>query len=317
MAQDVCSPQSMTPVADLPAATSRRLVTCMLRAITWTVLLRGAAALPVAADSDSTDVADPLLERVDFKQVLALPARPADARYAYADHAEQFADLRLPRPAGGPVPVVVFLHGGCWLDAFGIDHADALAAALADEGFAVWSVEYRRVGHDGGGWPGSLQDILLGIEALARLGDPRLDLSRTVLTGHSAGGHLALLAGGTLAAHPVDGLRLRAVVGLAAIVDLTAYAGGSSDCAQAAVRFMGGPPDDLPEAYAEADPSRLPLHPTSRLIHGTEDRIVPAQQARDAAWPVDLVQGAGHFDLIHPGTPAWRRIVDVLHDAVR
>jgi acetyl esterase/lipase len=252
---------------------------------------------------------------VDFSQVQALPATAADARYSYGDAAEQFAELwRGSRSAAGGQkdPVVVLIHGGCWMNSFGIDHTAAAATALSQEGFAVWNVEYRRTGDDGGGWPGSFHDIQAALERLAQLDDDSLDLTRVVVTGHSAGGHLALLAGHALQRDPLDGLTLRAVVGLAAIVDLAAYAQGTGGCERAAAQFMGGSPSQHPDLYAAANPAAVTLHSGTALIHGTADEIVPADQALGSGLPVEWVDAAGHFDLIHPGTPAWDTVVSAL-----
>jgi len=59
--------------------------------------------------------------------------------------------------------LVVFIHGGCWLNAYDIKHSYALATALAQEGYAVWSLEYRRAAMR---WwmAGSFDDILSGIK---------------------------------------------------------------------------------------------------------------------------------------------------------
>ncbi len=248
---------------------------------------------------------------VNFGDVRELVFAEPDERIRYGEDSLQFVELTRPRE-GGKSAVVVFLHGGCWLNSFGLDHTRAVATALAQEGFAVWNLEYRRTGDDGGGWPGSLMDIQAGIRRLAEVEDASLDLSRVVLAGHSAGGHLALLAGHWLTTEPIDGLDVRGVVGLAAIVDLATYAMGPGSCEQAAAQFMGFPPQERPELYAQANPADLSMHPNSLLIQGRADQIVPEAQARTSGLPVEWVDGAGHFDLIHPGTPAWGVVVAAL-----
>ena len=117
---------------------------------------------------------------------------PADARIPYGDDPLQFGDLRLP-PGGGPHPVAVFVHGGCWLSEYDIAHSSAVTAALAQSGIATWSLEYRRVGDEGGAWPGTLQDVARGADHLRSIAARyRLDLDRVIAAGHSAGGQLAL-----------------------------------------------------------------------------------------------------------------------------
>ena len=82
---------------------------------------------------------------VSFDQVMALPAGTAVSRFEYGEAPSQFAELWLPQAAPGS-PLVIFIHGGCWLNAYGIDHSRPLSTALAGAGYAVWSLEYRRVG---------------------------------------------------------------------------------------------------------------------------------------------------------------------------
>src|SRR4029079_14641132 len=88
----------------------------------------------------------------------SLAAGPPTAPIAYRPSPLQFANLRLPRTPG-PYPVVIFVHGGCWLSAFDIAHAGKLEQALADHRVAVWSIEYLRVGDAGGGWPNTFVDV--------------------------------------------------------------------------------------------------------------------------------------------------------------
>ena len=42
-----------------------------------------------------------------------------------------------------------------------------IAGDLADRGIAVWNIEYRRLGQDGGGFPGTFQDVAAAIDDLA------------------------------------------------------------------------------------------------------------------------------------------------------
>ncbi|MBE0565590.1 MAG: alpha/beta hydrolase, partial [Krumholzibacteria bacterium] len=83
-------------------------------------------------------------------EAMALSRPPADARLAYADHPSGFGELRLPS-GEGPFPVVVLVHGGCWLAEYDLGYMAGLAAALTAEGWATWTIEYRRVGEEGGG----------------------------------------------------------------------------------------------------------------------------------------------------------------------
>ena len=64
---------------------------------------------------------------------------------------------------------------------------------LADYGIASWNVEYRRVGHAGGGWPGTFRDVSDATDFVLDLAATHpLDVfKRVVVIGHSSGGYFA------------------------------------------------------------------------------------------------------------------------------
>ena len=116
-----------------------------------------------------------------------LPPAPC---IAYGDHPDQVANLHLPAQEGRPWPCVALLHGGFWRTGWDRTLMTALAADLAGRGIAAWNVEYRRVGEEGGGWPGTFADVAAAIDRLAEVEE--VDPRRVATCGHSAGGHLAL-----------------------------------------------------------------------------------------------------------------------------
>ncbi len=93
------------------------------------------------------------------EDILTLPPPPADKRLTYGSDPNQFLDLRLPNKNKGRFPLVINIHGGYWRAKYNLDHAGHLCAALATKGLATANLEYRRVGNDGGGWPGTFADI--------------------------------------------------------------------------------------------------------------------------------------------------------------
>ena len=256
---------------------------------------------------------DPLLVRA---------APPADVRLAYGDDPAQFGDLRLPA-GSGPHPCIVAIHGGFWRARYDLEHLGHLCQALTAVGLATWSIEYRRVGNLGGGWPGTFRDVVAGTAHLfAIAGQHRIDPGAVVVLGHSAGGHLALWLAGlgaVPAASPIaaDPLPFRGAVALAGVLDLhRAWELGLSN--QAVAELLGGTPAEVPDRYAAASPAALlPLGVPHLLIHGADDDIVPpeisacfhatARALGDRSMLLEL-PGADHFAVIDPTTTAWPRI---------
>jgi acetyl esterase/lipase len=236
--------------------------------------------------------------------------------------------------------VAVLIHGGCWrnLPGAGREQLRHIGAELADRGIAVWSIGYRRADEPGGGYPGTFQDVSAAIDRLrSEAPSWNLDLARTVLVGHSAGGHLALWAAHRLLpddsrlAHP-DAFVPGAVISLAGVGDLRAFAPfASAICGPDILKRLteAGPPH-ASDVHAEVSPAEMPAPDVPVLmVSGILDRLVPPFAADDyaramntkAAAKVELVDlpGTGHFDLVTPGTLAWisvqRAIEGALHIA--
>jgi acetyl esterase/lipase len=259
-------------------------------------------------------VAEPAPMPVEFSAVLELRASAPAQRLTYGPSPSQHATLWLPEDAEAAA-VVVLLHGGCWLSDYSAPHVFPLAEQLTRDGFAVWVPEYRRVGEAGGGWPGTFEDVGAALAALEDLAGEQLDRARVALVGHSAGGHLALWLA---AQEPGAGVTPRAVIGLAAITDLVAYAAGSNSCQQVTPRLMGGTPEERPDRYAAASPAALAVRMPTLLLRGSLDGIVGADQLtampESALLAHRTLEGVGHFDLIHPGTPAYGVFLSALRD---
>ena len=268
--------------------------------------------------------AQPLLT---FHDILAFPHGTPAKRIAYGAGPQQFGELWLSR-SPGLHPLVVMIHGGCWrADLPGLELQTPLSEALASRGWAVWNIEYRRLGHDGSGYPGTFQDVAAGIDAVRGFArTQKIDLKRVVFMGHSAGGHLAAWAAGRAKLPPTSPLFTKAplspsaVVTLAGINDLEAYKDHGPDA-------CGGPDtiDRLtgfgargPAAYLDTSPPRLlPLERGQMVISGALDPIVPSSfgekygsAAMKSGDPVQVmtVEGAGHFELIDPRSAAWSRL---------
>jgi acetyl esterase/lipase len=265
--------------------------------------------------------------------ILKLPV-PDATRSAYGTGALQFGELRV--PAGkGPHPVVILIHGGCWVAKLGklddravaLDLVRPIAADLTANGFATWNLEYRRLGSEGGGWPGTFQDIAAGADHLRRIAATnQLDLTRVVAIGHSAGGHFALW----LAARPKlpkssdlytqDPLRVKGVVDLDGPGDLKATLPLQQSVCGAPVitELMGGSPEERAQRYREGSPvEMLPLGVPQVLFAGrmfaaqTPAYVGAARRAGDTATATVAPQ-SGHFVFIDPGSSTWPQVVKAI-----
>ena len=237
-----------------------------------------------------------------------MPRDLPDAVVRYADHEDAVLDVHL--PDGRAERLVVLLHGGFWRSAWDRTHTRPMARALADEGCVVATPEYRRVGDGrggGGGWPVTCEDVLT---ATTRTPELLRDLDlpvpgTTVLTGHSAGGHLALWLA-------CRGIAADRFVPLAPVGDL----------GEAVRRNLG---DGATSAFLDgADPG--PADPMVLLSAGLGAEIVIVHGVADDVVPVELSRGlveqhgfvrleevpGGHVEVIEPGSVAWPSVCTAL-----
>ncbi len=256
-----------------------------------------------------------------------LEAAPAGERIAYGSGVLQFGELQLPT-GEGPYPLVIFVHGGCWLAAYDLRHTRSLAQSLASNGYAVWNLEYRRVGDDGGGWPGTFTDVAAGADYVRQLATRYpIDLSRVLTMGHSAGGQLALWLAGrhnissASEVFTAEPLAISGVLALAPAAELRLlYEQGQ--CDNAAARLMGGSPSSLPARYAAASPADLaPLGVPIEIVLGQHDRtwtpigrayVQAARAAGEQQIKVTDALASGHFEMINPATNTWELVLAAL-----
>ncbi|PRH80414.1 alpha/beta hydrolase [Streptomyces solincola] len=285
------------------------------------------------ADRDAACAADRDAAREAAEEASAFshPVVAPDSTAAYGDHPDQVVDFHAPRGVrAGRAPLVAVLHGGAWRARYDRLHVTPFVDFLARRGFAVANIEYRR--GDGaaddvaGRWPETFDDVAAALDALPALAArelPGADPGKLVLTGHSAGGHLALWAA---ARHvlpagspwkPAGPPALRGVVALAPIAHLVRAA--ELDVCGGAVRQLLGP-DTPGERLARADPAALlPTGIATTLVHGRADTVVPvavAEAYADAAAEagetpaLTLLDGVGHFPLIDPEADACALVAE-------
>jgi len=268
-----------------------------------------------------------LADPVELSAFVALARPEPTLQVSYGEAPSQTIDVFLPS-GPGPHPVAILVHGGCWKDIKGAGREQLrhLGPELTSRGIAVWSIGYRRANEPGGGYPGTFQDVGAGIDRLREEASTyRLDLSRTVLVGHSAGGHLGLWAAARQSLSPASPLHApspvipHAVISLAGIGDLEAFARLVPLFCGPGILERLAPPGRM----AEVSPAALPPAAPVVMVSGVLDRLVPPYVAHDYARAqrgklnagvqlVDVPQ-AGHLDLVIPNTPAWeevRRLVE-------
>jgi acetyl esterase/lipase len=235
---------------------------------------------------------------------------------SYGSTPDQVGDLFLPSVPSAPL--VCMFHGGFWRMPYGRSELTPIARDLCERGYAVWNLEYRRVGSGGHPWPATFSDVDASLAYLPHLqaAEPQLDLTRLVLVGHSAGGHLAFWAAARAQRAP-HGVRPAAAIGLAPLLDLLAVhsAGLGNNAVEA---FLGGPPTAVPDRYREGSPrALLPIGVRQFVIHGDADMDVPlhlsrnyesaAQEAGDQVTCIAL-PGVDHMSFLDPQGEAHRAL---------
>jgi len=265
---------------------------------------------------------------------MALSGPAPLARVAYGPAPSQYAELFVPS-GGGPFPVAVLVHGGCWTERFGgIKQMGNMAAALVKRGIAVWNVEYRRIDEAGGGYPGMYQDMHGALEALAAQAPAnKLDLERVVAVGHSAGGQLVQWIAGrarvpaTSPLYRAKPLPVRAVVSLGGLADLRRERELiKSSCGRDTPELAGLPSATRPDVYVDTNAAELiPNGSHTILVTGELDTISPPRVAQDYAArartagdsaEVVILPGASHYDEVAASSPSWPLVLAAIERAL-
>jgi len=235
------------------------------------------------------------------RSVLTRSAAPPNSVVKFGDEPENIADVRIARD-GRERPLVMIIHGGFWRPQFDRKHTGPMCEALALAGWSVAAIEYRRK-------PGqsnvTLDDVRLAIDRVPSLVQEHS--GRTLLVGHSAGGHLALWSA-VRCAQPT----LAGALALGPVSDLH-YAFEKNIGGGAVLAFIG---DDLNLRNA-LDPCMLssPVIKVT-IAHGISDEIAPiimSEHYHSRHTNSRLVRlDCGHFAVIDPLSSIWNRILEEL-----
>jgi acetyl esterase/lipase len=222
------------------------------------------------------------------QQAAAPPAiqQEFDLVYGHAGGEDLQLDLFVPKDAPGPLPALVLLHGGGWSKG-SYQLCRPFAPDFAARGYVVAAVGYRLAPRHK--FPAQIEDAKCAVRWLrANAQRYHIDGDRIGVLGFSAGAHLALLLGLTEAKDGLEGAggnpeqssAVQAVVNISGPTDFTRP--GWTPLIEAVIAdFMGGSRQQLAEAYRAASPLSY-VHrgaPPVLTIHGTDDSVVPYEQA--------------------------------------
>jgi len=231
--------------------------------------------------------------------------------YTKVDGVELRLDAHVPE-GDGPFPGLILLHGGGWRKGNRSAVTDR-CIFYASQGFGCFTASYRLTPDHK--FPAQIHDVKAAIRWVREHADQfSVDADRLGVMGFSAGAHLAALAGTTDENDGLEGpaarygvsTRVQAVVAYFGPTDLRKMAGVRHEELPTVLHdFLGGPPDEMPEAYEKSSPIVFvtPDDPPFLFVHGTEDPLVPVEQSTimaDALKKVGVfadviaIEGGGH-----------------------
>ncbi len=234
------------------------------------------------------------------RRSLLMPSFPSRRRYTSAggqdlpygeagrrNHLDIWRRADLPADAGAPVLLQV--HGGAWVIGQKEGQAYPLMAHLAERGWVCVTINYRLSPR--ATWPDQIVDIKRAIAwTRATIADHGGDPGFLAITGGSAGGHLASLAALTpgLAAYQPGfedaDTSVAAAVPFYGVYDFTDRHGGANRGLESLLArrvFKTTLADDRTNWDLASPMSHVrPDAPPFFVLHGTNDTIVPVEQAR-------------------------------------
>lgn len=244
----------------------------------------------------------------------APPKLTIDQDLAYSKLGSRELKLDIARPAegDGPFPAVLVIHGGAWRQGNKADVRPILPQ-FVEHGYVAVSPEYRFCPQDA--FPAQIHDVKAAVRWLkVNAKKYRIDPDRIGAMGFSAGGHLSLMLGLT---SPNDGLegdvsagapdsRVKAVVNYFGPTDLAAK--DIPDICKPWVKdFLGGSPQDRPDAAAKASPLTFVSKDDAPVLtfQGTKDSLVPYTQAIKLAEAMNSAGVPGRVELILGADHGW------------
>ena len=217
-----------------------------------------------------------------------------DIVYARANNTALKLDLYLPQKRDSSIPTLIFFHGGGWVSGQKEQHTLQLLPYLS-MGWAVINVEYRLA--DNSLAPAAVEDCRCALRwVMSHAQQYNFDTSKIVLTGTSAGAHLALITGMLpvksvfdrqcatpenirwLNDHETE-MKVAAIINWYGITDVTDLLEGP-DARHYAIEWFGSKNNrmELAKEISPINYVRAGLPPIIS-IHGDKDNIVPYKDA--------------------------------------
>jgi acetyl esterase/lipase len=233
----------------------------------------------------------------------------ADLSYVPDGHERHKLDLYLPEKADGPLPLIVYIHGGGWMA--GSKEGARQFLPFVARGYALAGVNYRLSQH--AKYPAQIEDCKTALRWLrAHAKEYHLDPNRFGAIGDSAGGHLVALLGTTGHVKELEGKgnldrssRVQAVVDWYGPTDLTRIGPRHAGADSAPAKLIGGPIADNKDKAEKANPIAYITKNAAPflILHGTRDDLVPIQQSEllhealkkaGVESTFERLEGAGH-----------------------
>lgn len=207
-----------------------------------------------------------------------------DVVYGGANNTSLKLDIWYPRDNPNPTPTLVYIHGGGWI--FGSKEGSVYQfLPYLEKGWRVVNVEYRMAGNSLA--PGAVEDARCAVRWVFRNAKQyNFDASKIVLTGHSAGGHLSLIAGMLPDKTPLDNrcyadekINVAAIINWYGITDVNDLIEGGN-LKNYAVMWMGSQRDaaEIAKSVSPLSYVRAGLPPIL-TVHGDKDDVVPYSHA--------------------------------------
>ncbi len=226
----------------------------------------------------------------------------------YGLGASHTLDLFLPPSSDGPVPLLLFIHGGYWQS---LDKSifAFIAPAFLEKGIAFATLNYTLApGERISGMVAEIEAAFAYMESKSR--DFGIASDEIVVVGHSAGGHLATMLGLTIGG---DNAKPKAIASISGVYDLEPIRLSYHN----QILQLDHGEAELQSPLNALKPSSMPFYlavggnETEEFIH-QQQTFAKAAQTQSLNIKADVLEGLNHFSIVEPlaeaDTPLFREV---------